>query len=457
MLVQGDIDMTGVETINGNVLVNLTYAKSSKITPGRLKSLTLREITGKLDITGPSQKSGADTTGFSFDFPSLERIGNVSVGGSLSFNADDMMPKFGSKTSSVAYFNISGARGNVVSDVETVSTEFRSTSNPNLANVYLPNLDYVKSLLLNGNGRLQSIRSNVTAAVRIEVSKNDRQSSLDLPQLRVLGAAGSETTSAKKPICANFHDLADLKLPALEKTISGPESTGDIEIAGCSFSTLELPTLQSVNGSMHLDGNKLLTGLDLPRLEYVTGRLALTGNGRLGSLRANMLKRVDLVYLTGNFSNVELFSLQHVENGFHIDGDASMDCSWFTDNIPGKILANGNYYCQGNDTRPDEPRKPTTPTEVPDTSQGLTTAAKAGVGVGVAVGTVVLVGLGAWILARKRRRQKKQSELDLEVTTGNDKPSSVETIRSELESGLVGEARRTAEMSSPIVRGELPG
>jgi len=107
-----------------------------------------------------------------------------------------------------------------------------------------------------------------------------------------------------------------------------------------------------------------------------------------------------------------------------------MDCSWFDENFFQKIVK-GSYQCDGNHTKPAEPRRPSTsnlsnPSPIPSpspsptgepsssSSSGLSTGAKAGIGAGVAVGALLFIV--AALLYLRRRKSK------VEVSTTQDTP-----------------------------------
>lgn len=134
-----------------------------------------------------------------------------------------------------------------------------------------------------------------------------------------------------------------------------------------------------------------------------------------------MARRIDRVFLEGNFTNVEFFSLKEATGDFKVIGATSMDCSWFDQNFFQKIVK-GSYQCVGNHTIPDVPRKPSASTDLENlngsgggssgasgetSGGGLSTGAKAGVGVGAALGAIALLALGFFVW-RKRRRSKEE-------------------------------------------------
>ncbi|KAK0737947.1 hypothetical protein B0T18DRAFT_450044 [Schizothecium vesticola] len=418
---QGVIELANVETISGNVLVNLTQAKGGRVNPGGLKSKSLKDITGKLEITGPQQKNAAATSGFSFDLPALERIGNVSVTGSLLFNDGDMLHTFNSPRASVSNFIISGLRGDFVSDIKTIPTELRAAGADNLLTVSLPSLDSLGALILTNNPRLTSISSTLTTAQRIEIHSTGRASKLLLPNLATLGNTTTSPSSSTRPATLLLRDLADIQLPALRATHPSASSSGGIDITLGAFRDLALPALESIAaGGLRIASNTILDAVALPRLASVGGRLNVTDNENLVEFKANALKTVESVRLEGNFTKVEMFGLEAIANGFYLAGDKTMDCSWFDEHLPGGVLKGGSYECKGNHTRPEKAREPEggdkgVVAPVKEEEGGLTGKAKVGLGVGLGV-LAAVVGLGAW--AWWKRRRQIQYEKEREVAIG---------------------------------------
>lgn len=421
---QGVIELGNVETISGNVLVNLTQAKGSKINPGGLKSKSLKDITGKLEITGPQQKNAAATSGFSFDLPALERIGNISVTGSLLFNDGDMLHTFNSPRASVSNVFISGLRGDFISDIKTIPTELRASGADNLLTASLPSLDSLGALILTNNPRLTSVSAPaLTTAQRIEIHSTGRASKLVLPNLVTLGNSTAAPGTGTRPAALILRDLADIQLPALRATHPSASSSGGIEITLGAFRTLALPALESItSGGLRIASNSILDSVALPRLVSVGGRLNISDNENLVEFKANALKTVESVHLEGNFTKVEMFGLQTITNGFYLAGDKTMDCSWFDDNLPGGMLKAGSYECRGNHTRPEKAREPTKDdgdkgvlAPVEEEEVGLSGKARVGLGVGLGV-LAAVVGLGVW--AWWKRRRQMQFEREREVAIG---------------------------------------
>jgi len=172
---------------------------------------------------------------------------------------------------------------------------------------------------------------------------------------------------------------------------------------------------------MRISQNSVLSDLTLPRLTYIRS-LDVRHNPRLLNFTANVARRVDRVHLEGNFTNVELFSLEEVTGDFRVLGAPSMDCSWFDQNFFQKVVK-GSYQCVGNHTTPDVPRRPSTATDLEDlgddgggaggrnngtvgvdTSEGgLSTGARAGIGVGAALGAIGALALGGLFWWKRKR------------------------------------------------------
>jgi hypothetical protein len=74
---------------------------------------------------------------------------------------------------------------------------------------------------------------------------------------------------------------------------------------------LHLPRLESANAILNISQNAVLTNIVLPRLTYAAA-LDICHSPRLLNFTDKVARRIDRVYLEGNFINVEFFSLKEV-------------------------------------------------------------------------------------------------------------------------------------------------
>jgi len=204
-----------------------------------------------------------------------------------------------------------------------------------------------------------------------------------------------------------FKNLVHVEFPRLREVRSGSSVTFSNNL----IPELHLPRLEPVNASLFIGENSVLNDVGLPRLTYAKD-LTVRQNPRLLNFTADVARRIDQVFLEGNFTNVEFFSLREVTGDFKVIGAPSMDCYWFDQNFFQKIFK-GSYQCVGNLTTPDVPRRPSTSTDlgklnddaegVATSNGGLSTGAKAGIGVSAALGTIALLTLGLFVWRKKRR------------------------------------------------------
>jgi hypothetical protein len=195
------------------------------------------------------------------------------------------------------------------------------------------------------------------------------------------------------------------------------------------FPAFRLNSLEFVDTTFSIHNNTVLNQIHLPRLSHVDD-LRIYDNPLAVNFTANIMKTAGSINITGDFANIELFSLGEVTGHFYVGGNPTMDCSWFDDNFLNKVVK-GSYLCSGNHTRPSTPRRPSTPTDVAELDKwlagggtgnsdkeeqgssgdgGPSTGAKAGIGAGVGAGVLVLGGVGVLLFLRGRRGKKEEAD-----------------------------------------------
>lgn len=202
-------------------------------------------------------------------------------------------------------------------------------------------------------------------ATAIWINDNGQDTKAVFPRLAtVLGGKGSWGTTM-------FKNLVHVEFPRLREVRSGSSVTFSNNL----IPELHLPRLESVNASLFIGENSVLNDVGLPRLTYAKD-LTVRQNPRLLNFTADVARRIDQVFLEGNFTNAEFFSLREVTGDFKVIGAPSMDCSWFDQNFFQKIVK-GSYQCVGNHTTPDVPRRPSTSTDLGklnDDAEGVATS-----------------------------------------------------------------------------------
>lgn len=288
----------------------------------------------------------------------------------------------------------------VSSSVSVVENILGACGNPSLETISFPGLEYVHLVAITGNPILKNMDVAAATVDYLSVSNNGPELSVSLPRLQILqGKYGALT----RPICVqfpqnvgHFEGVSKLSVPVLEKATS-------LNISSNPLDSLRLPALVSINRSLIITNNSALRILELRRLKSIGSDLIINDVPQLFNVTANALTDLGSLHMSGDFTNVEFFSLGSVLGDFTITGAPSMDCSWFDDNV--QKIVKGRYICVGNHTRPATPRRPSTSTLESKTygSNGLSTGAKTGIAVGAAVG-FGLAGVGLWVFYRRRRR-----------------------------------------------------
>ncbi|KAH7126415.1 hypothetical protein B0J13DRAFT_646455 [Dactylonectria estremocensis] len=424
-----------IEKINGtlNIYPNYNYDVVSVVAPN------LRNITNGLTIyyyNTTSQISLVNAT-----FPRLEYIGGAYVArvGSDSLileHADNLFidGSFRVWDSMMTALNISG--------IVATSYQFNIDQNPSLFSLEANTLERVgdSDLYIGDNQVLERIEFNNLIGVNSTVSvtlnpelekiefpkleyasdfqftENGRQVQVSLPNVREAGNRNNTDF-----LQSQFSDVVKLDLGSLVNV------TGGIIFSRNIFSSLVLPSLKNMTGELTIEENQVLDTLALPRLDQLGG-LVVRDSEMLSNVTANSLRIAKSFEMIGNFTNVEFFALEEVTGDFVLEGDPSMDCSWFDEHLFQKIVK-GSYSCEGNHTKPEIERRPSTgslddqeeetdgddgsdssadsstdknPSE-PSTG-GLSTGAKAGIGAGSALGGIAVLGALLYMFWWRRRK-----------------------------------------------------
>ncbi|KAH7160673.1 hypothetical protein EDB81DRAFT_879021 [Dactylonectria macrodidyma] len=443
------VDLGDIATINGslNIYPSYSYDKITVVAPN------LRNITDDFSIyyyNTTSQISSVNVT-----FPLLEYVGGHYIArvGSDSLilaHKDNLFvdSTFRVWDSMMMYLNVSGIVGtsyqfSIDQNPSLFSLEANSLErvgdfelyigdNQNLEQMEFNNLIHVdSSVFVTLNPKLEKIEfPKLEHARSFQFTENGRQVHVSLP--RVVTAGNSNNTDF---VQSQFSDVVKLDLGNLVNV------TGGIIFTRNTFSALVFPSLRNMTGELTIEENQVLDTLALPRLDRL-GSLVVQDNEVLSNVTANSLKFINSVEMIGNFTNVELFALEKVTGDFVLQGDPTMDCSWFDEHLFQKIVE-GSYSCEGNHTKPDTERTPSTGSldgqeqeangeegsdsstdslsdESPETSTGgLSTGAKAGIGAGSALGGIAIIGA---LLYMFWWRKKKNSSPVIHTESSSGKP-----------------------------------
>ncbi|GME34666.1 hypothetical protein GTA08_BOTSDO01114 [Neofusicoccum parvum] len=144
-----------------------------------------------------------------------------------------------------------------------------------------------------------------------------------------------------------------------------------------NVSTISMPSLSSLNGSLGLYGNKV-ESLDFANLTTVDGSLSIVGNGNLANISIDRLSKVgggfqivdnprinDLSFPTlesvggaldfsGNFSSVSLDSIADVRGAFNLQSTENIceTCAHFRNLTGAGAAIKGKFQCAGRQASP---------------------------------------------------------------------------------------------------------
>ncbi|KAK4452180.1 hypothetical protein QBC34DRAFT_457155 [Podospora aff. communis PSN243] len=374
-----------IDTIDGDIYINVyryTYfcegepatcpnhpTKESVIAAApNFSSSTLRNITGRIRVECiahqipaapipiglPSRRLKRQETvttadPITFDFPKLEIMDNLYATGPLdgiyanlgpSYNpvnidatrVSDLKVDMVNSSGLYFYDNLPprGGKASIISTATEINSTIEMWNNTGLGTISLPKLGYTRMFSIHDNPDLETLESSVTSMQYMNLTKNGPKTALFLDQLHTIGEGQREWWPYKSNHGSYLTGLAAINLPALKKTI-GP--TSDLRFTSNSIPDLQLSMLNSVNGSFIIEDNESLFDIGLARLQTIHADLTVSGNPRLLNFTANVLKTAASIFMAGDFTNVEFFSLESESVNFELSGAPSMDCSWFDDHF----------------------------------------------------------------------------------------------------------------------------
>lgn len=249
------------------------------------------ELTGKINIDGPTQLDGDLIAHSSGGLISLSSTSISTIGGTLDlFNLTLLSTLQFEVLNTVAFISF-------ISLPALSATTFPSsldTVDVTIANTFLsviPAIDEVANLNINNNRRLAKISLPLKNAVSINIAANSPSTALSLPNLVWVGNFTAQT------------DLASLSLQSLA-IVNESFSLVNTGLSGFSVPNLSMVgDVSEASGSFVINNNTALRSLVVPLLSTVGGSVQVTANDDLGSLNFPDLKTVaESVVLTGNFS-----------------------------------------------------------------------------------------------------------------------------------------------------------
>jgi len=290
-------------TISGSVVISSDAGNSIQLDGPQ-------QITGDLIVSNATQlisfsSSTINAIGGAFRMDSLTllstlRFDELTQVGSIEWSAlkalDSLtFPKFIQKAKSVL-----------------ITNTFLSTLNG-------INLMTVATLDINNNLRLTNFSTqvnNITQLLNIEA--NGQKLNVQLPNLQ---------TAANM----TFRNVSTLSIPSLATV------NGSLGFYGNYFESLAAPNLTTIGsknvqntGSLAIVANGDLTNISMPNLQTVQGAYQIANNSALQNISFPSLSQIGgALDFSGNFSTPDLKSLTLVSGGFNMQSTAQIDCSTF--------------------------------------------------------------------------------------------------------------------------------
>ncbi|GAN08236.1 GPI anchored cell surface ascospore wall assembly protein [Mucor ambiguus] len=210
---------------------------------------------------------------------------------------------------------------------DTIATKIEGLTTSKIKDVHIANNKYLKDINMN---HLQQVNGVMTIAA------NSPNLTLDLSSLSNIYQG-------------DFRDLA--QLIGLNRV---HQITGDLSFVANSFSSLSLPNITQIAGTLTVSNNLLLKNLSVPQLQMLGGALSLANNTQLSSVDVPKLQEVDgTVDITGNFDKVALPSLVDVRGGLNVQTSSTQfSCDDGVNKLQGGVTKGHEFTCKSNVSHP---------------------------------------------------------------------------------------------------------
>lgn len=294
--------------------------------------LVASTVSGEIDLNGPEQVTGSIIVENAGSLTTLSSTTIATIGESFTLNNLTKLSTLSfSSLTSVQTINWSALQSlDELAFKATVST----ASSITITDTFLSTLDGIDvdtcaTLDINNNNRLGTFSTqvaNVTSLINIAANGQDLE--VSFPNL--IWAANMTVRNA-----------SSISIPSLATV------NGSLGFYGNYFTGISAPNLTSVtSGSLSFVANAKLTNISMPLLKTVGGGDLIANNSALGNISFPDLATVGgAIDFSGNFSTPSLPALSLVKGGFNMQSTVEIDCTTFAaDKTSGKIL--GSYTCK---------------------------------------------------------------------------------------------------------------
>ncbi|KAF2184390.1 GPI-anchored cell wall organization protein Ecm33 [Zopfia rhizophila CBS 207.26] len=248
------------------------------------------------------------------------------------------------------------------------------------------------------NTQLQSLKGiNIETIDKIDINNNPYISDISMQLGNITTSLNLEANNPEVNITfpnlewafnMTFRNCSSIDLPSLETL------NGSMGLYGNVLSGFAAPNLTKIGGALALVSNTEMTNLSLPELTEVSQNLQIANNTKLHKIDGlPKLKTIGgALDFNGNFTEVSLPALNDVDGAFNLQstGDVQGQCDDFFKPLSDKKRIKGKFTCFGSVAKPGG--QGTTPTVTGANSKKTGAASTLNVQKNAAMG---LMGLAA--------------------------------------------------------------
>lgn len=295
------------------------------------------EVAGVVAINGPKEIKG-DLIAENGNVTGITSSSIQSIGGTWTLTAVTQLQNLEfDELTSVQNIQWSATGGltalnfpKTVTQASTVSIQDSQLNN--LDGIDLNTVDVID---LENNRHLMEFTSQITNIATLTIASNGQQLAVMLPNLIWAGNA-------------TFRNASTVSVPSLQTV------NGSLSLDGNLFSNFTANNLTSVGtngGSFTLLGNKNIENIALPALKTIGGANFISNNTALTSIAFQALQTVSgAIFFSGNFSTPLLPALKSVRGGFSVESTADIDCTAFkAESGPANVIE-GKFTCDTTST-----------------------------------------------------------------------------------------------------------
>ncbi|KAF2013756.1 hypothetical protein BU24DRAFT_424763 [Aaosphaeria arxii CBS 175.79] len=324
----------------------------------------VRELNGNLVVLNNTQISGISADSLE-TIKGTFRLDNLESLTSLNF------PKL-TQVEEIEWTSLSRL-DTIGFDSEVTEADSVKIENTFLSSLKGINLATVKTLKLANNKQINDITMENLGNVSeiLDFSDNNVDVNVSLPNL--LWASNM-----------TFRNVSSLDLPSLETL------NGSFNLVNNAFLSFKAPNLTTIGGALSFVSNTELTNLTLPELTEVKENLEIANNTKLHKIDGiPKLKTIrGALDFNGNMSEVALPAINHIFGAFNLQSTGDIDCDKDFKPLKSSGKIEGRYFCKGNVAKPGG--EGTTPTVTGSGASKTNAASPANVG-----SNVLMAGLAA--------------------------------------------------------------